>query len=133
VDRVRLFLRTGRYEAAEQAAVELLRGATDASSAALAHYLRGLALTSQHYERRAVTALRAAVRLDSGLGMAHFLLAGSLARLGDAAAAADSYRQAAAVLRVRPPDPRSPELDGRDAADLVSLCEVLGRRDGPPR
>jgi Flp pilus assembly protein TadD len=130
---VRAAIGAGEYAAAARAATELLRAAPDSATAALAHYLRGLALTNLHDESEAVAALRAAVRLDDGDGLAHFLLAGALGRLGRRPEAARSYARAAAALLARPPHPGSSELDGRDPADLVALCNVLSSPTGAGR
>src|SRR5439155_5244591 len=81
--------------------------------AADAHYLRGLALTNLGRDADALVELRKAIYLDPGLGFAHFLLAGALSRLGEAVAAARSYRAAAEVLERMPGDVAPEELGRR--------------------
>ncbi len=85
-------LAQGRYEEAAR----LARLAGDAEPLrAEVHYLLGLALVDQGLDAEALPALRRAVYLDPEDGLAHFLLAGALARCGDRAAAAREYRAAA--------------------------------------
>jgi tetratricopeptide (TPR) repeat protein len=118
----RLALTDGRYAeaaalAASVAALEPLR--------ADAHRLRGDALVALGEDDAALVALRKALYLDPDDGMAHFLLAGALARTGSAAAAAREYRAASAVLGRRPTGLPAPELGGRSVGELVALCERM--------
>jgi hypothetical protein len=57
--------------------------------------------------------------------LAHFLLAGALHRLGDPAAAAREYGAAADTLGTRAEERNAPELGGRSAQELASLCAQL--------
>ncbi|MDP3711622.1 MAG: CheR family methyltransferase [Mycobacteriales bacterium] len=119
---VRESLAAGRYEEASQGAAALV--AVDPLRLE-GHYLRGLALVNQGRDVEALVDLRKAVYLDASSGLAHFLLAGVLARLGDAGAAAREYRAAADTLGRQPGDATAPELGGRSVEDLVALCEQL--------
>ena len=119
---VRAALAEGRYAEAAEGAAELV--AADPLRAE-GHYLRGLALVNQGHDVEALVDLRKAVYLDASAGLAHFLLAGVLARLGDASAAAREYRAAADTLGRQPGDATAPELGGRSVDDLVALCEQL--------
>ena len=110
----------GRYDDAEAAAAALLRiNPLDP----VAFYLRGLARHNQGRYDDALVDLRKAVYLDPSAGLAHFLLAGTLARLGDTAAAAREY--AAAAQTLGPDDAGAPELGGRTVVELAELCERL--------
>jgi hypothetical protein len=68
--------------------------------------------------------------------LAHFLLAGALARSGDVAAAAREYRAAADTLGRSVADADAPELGGRSAQELAALCaqlaSQLSERSGEP-
>jgi chemotaxis protein methyltransferase CheR len=119
---VRALLSDGRYADAAGMAADLV--ALDPLRAE-SHYLRGLALVNQGHDVEALVDLRKAVYLDAAAGLAHFLLAGVLARLGDASAAAREYRAAADTLGRQPGDATAPELGGRSVHDLVALCEQL--------
>jgi chemotaxis protein methyltransferase CheR len=123
LDRARAALTQGRYGdaaelAASVAAAEPLR--------ADAHRLRGEALVAIGRDADALVALRKALFLDPDDGMAHFQLAGALARCGHGQAAAREYRAAAAVLGRRPAGRPAPELAGRAVGELVALCSRLG-------
>jgi chemotaxis protein methyltransferase CheR len=115
-------LAAGRYLLAAEMAESL---AAREPLLAEAHYLRGMALCNQGRDRDALDSLRKAVYLDSNAGFAHFLLAGALARLGESAAAAASYRAAAETLGRRAGDAVAAELGGRSIAELVVLCRSL--------
>jgi hypothetical protein len=79
----------------------------------------------------ALIMLRKSVYLDPEHGFAHFMLGGSLDRLGEPVAAARSYRAAAGTLGRRPLDAVAPELGGRSVAELSALCmELAHRADG---
>lgn len=119
---VRAALAAGRYAEASDLAAALV--AADPMRLE-GHYLRGLSLVNQGRDVEALVDLRKAVYLDASSGLAHFLLAGVLARLGDAAAAAREYRAAADTLGRQPGDATAPELGGRSVEDLVALCEQL--------
>jgi hypothetical protein len=73
----------------------------------------------------AVEPLRKAVYLDPTAGHAHFMLAGSLARLGQNGQAAVSYRAAARSLQGVDRDALAAFLDGREVEELVDLCRRL--------
>jgi chemotaxis protein methyltransferase CheR len=119
---VRQALAEGRYDDAAR----LARLAADSDPlVAEVHYLLGLALVDQGLDAEALPPLRRAVYLDPGAGLAHFLLAGALARCGDRAAAAREYRAAAQVLSRAALDASSPELGGRSARELAALCAQL--------
>ncbi|MFL6241065.1 MAG: hypothetical protein ACJ735_16410, partial [Actinomycetes bacterium] len=79
-------------------------------------------------DSEALVDLRKAIYLDPGLGFAHFMLAGALARLGESTAAARSYRAAAELLQRMPGDVAADELGGRSAAELAELCTQLADR-----
>jgi chemotaxis protein methyltransferase CheR len=115
-------LKAGRYLLAAEMAESL---ASREPLLAEAHYLRGMALCNQGRDRDALDSLRKAVYLDSNAGFAHFLLAGALARLGESAAAATSYRAAAETLGRRAGDAVAAELGGRSIAELIVLCRSL--------
>ncbi len=117
IPAARAALAQGRYEE-----VVALAGSVPARDplAGQAQYLCGLALVSLGDDARALVALRKAVYLDAGAGLAHFLLAGALQRTGDAPAARREYRAAASTLAAR--DATAPELGGRGLAELVTLC-----------
>jgi len=89
------------------------------------HYLHGLALVDLGRDAEAAVVLRGAVYLAPGDGLAHFLLAGVLARLGDPGAARRVYAAAAHALVATPPDPTATELGGRRAEELARLCRRL--------
>ncbi len=118
---VRDALAEGRY--ADAARLARLAGDADPLRAEV-HYLLGLALVDQGLDAEALPALRRAVYLDPEAGLAHFLLAGALARCGDRAAAAREYRAAAQTLS-RTTDATAPELGGRSARELAALCAQL--------
>ena len=125
VTAVRQALAAGEYADA----VRLAESIADAQPlAADAHYLRGLALTNMGRDAEALVDLRKAIYLDPGLGFAHFLLAGALARLGERVAAIRSYRAAADTLKRMPPDAAADELGGRKASELAELCTSLADR-----
>ena len=119
---VREAVAQGRYDdAARAAAAALARQPLRADL----HYLQGLALVDAGRDEAALVALRGAAYLAPEDGLAHFLLAGVLARLGDAAAARREYAAAAAALTARPPAAGTAELGGRSAAELARLCQGL--------
>ncbi len=120
VPQVRAALAEGRYRDAIALADAL---ATASPMLSATHYLRGLALVNLGLDAEALVALRKAVYLDPVSGLAHFLLAGTLARTGDAAAARREYAAAAASLSPR--EATAPELGGRDLRELVALCRRL--------
>ncbi len=119
---VREALAQGRYEDAARWA--RLAGAADPLRAEV-HYLLGLALVDQGLDAEALPALRRAVYLDPTDGLAHFLLAGALARCGDRPAAAREYRAAAQELARQGDSADAPELGGRSARELAALCATL--------
>ena len=90
-----------------------------------AHYLLGRALVESGLDDQALPALRRAVYLAPYSGLAHFLLAGVLARCGDPAAAAREYRAAALTLGRDPDEAAAPELGGRSPRELAALCAQL--------
>lgn len=122
-DVARAALAAGRYADAAVAAGTLAQGAPLRPEG---HYLRGVAAVSLGRDVEALVDLRRAAYLAPGDGLAHFLLAGVLARLGDAAAAAREYSAAAATLG--PEHAGASELGGRAVPDLVALCHRLAAR-----
>ncbi|MDQ1710965.1 MAG: chemotaxis protein methyltransferase CheR [Frankiaceae bacterium] len=128
VEAVRVALRSGRYEEAAADAVT----AVDADPMrAETYYLHALALANLGRDADALVALRKAVYIDPAAGFAHFLLAGVLARLGDASGAARSYRAAAETLGRSAGDDVAVELGGRSVDELVELCwRLAGERRG---
>jgi chemotaxis protein methyltransferase CheR len=125
VPLVRAALADGRYADAVQLATDLVAAGTLDPAG---HYLRGLALVSCGRDDAALVDLRKAAYLDPDHGLAHFLLAGTLARLGHPAAAAREYRAAADTLGARPEEATAPELGGRSVRELAALCRQLGER-----
>lgn len=121
LESVRDALAEGRY--ADAARLARLAGDADPLEPEV-HYLLGLALIDQGLDAAALPPLRRAVYLDPEAGLAHFLLAGALARSGDRAAAAREYRAAAQTLS-RTTDAAAPELGGRSARELAALCAQL--------
>ena len=93
-----------------------------------AYVVLGQARSTLGEDAGAVDPLRKAVYLDPAAGPAHFLLAGALARLGQHAAAAVSYRAAAHALARQPVSSLAGLLDGRDVAELTSLCGMLAEQ-----
>ena len=129
LEAVRDALAEGRY--ADAARLARLAADVDPLRAEV-HYLLGLALVDQGLDGEALPPLRRAVYLDPESGLAHFLLAGALARCGDRAAAAREYRAAAQTLS-RTTD-TAPELGGRSARELAALCAQLeGELSGSER
>ena len=123
--KVRSALKAGAYvEAAELAAM----ASAAAPLRAEGFYLRGLALVDAGRDDAALIDLRKAVYLDPQMGFAHFLLAGTLARLGHRAAAAVEYAAAADTLGSQPGDATAQELGGRSVRELAQLCRQLERR-----
>jgi Flp pilus assembly protein TadD len=120
---VRGVLADGRYDDAVAAASDLVVGEPLNPAG---HYLRGLALVNLGRDDLAVVDLRKAVYLDPSSGLAHFLLAGVLHRLGDRAAARREYRAAADTLGTRSDEATAPELGGRSVQELAALCAQLG-------
>lgn len=112
----------GDYAAAARSAEEAL--AAD-PLLTRAYVVLGHARATLGQHAAAVDPLRKAVYLDPTEGQAHFLLAGALARLGQHGPAAVSYRAAARAVEAMTPRQRDELLEGRDAAELATLCERL--------
>jgi chemotaxis protein methyltransferase CheR len=130
METVRAALRSGAYAQAAEAA-EVLSEAEPMR--ADAHYLRGMALANLGRDSDALVALRKAVYVDPKAGFAHFLLAGCLSRLGNADAAARSYRAAAESLGQSVDDNVAAELGGRSVGELVEMCwQLSGETRGTP-
>jgi chemotaxis protein methyltransferase CheR len=127
LDAVRAALAEGRYAEAADIAAEVA-GSTPLRPDA--HYLWGVALTNLGRDADALVVLRKTLYLDPEHGFAHFMLAGSLDRVGEGVAAARSYRAAARTLGNRPADTTAPELGGRDVGELAALCNQLAERAG---
>ncbi len=97
-----------------------LADAGRACAAALDHYptaaelvyLHALLLSEAGALEDAARAARQALYLDRRLVVAHMLLGGVLARLGDAAGARRSFVNVEELLRVSPPDAEVPASDG---------------------
>jgi chemotaxis protein methyltransferase CheR len=122
VPAIRSALSEGRY--ADAARLARLAADVEPLRADL-HYLLGLALLDQGLDGEALPALRRAVYLAPESGLAHFLLAGALARTGDRAAAAREYRAAAQTLGRDAAEASAPELGGRSGRELAALCAQL--------
>jgi chemotaxis protein methyltransferase CheR len=125
VNAVRAAVELGRYGEAADLAAEVT---TVQPLHQEAHYLHGLALTNLGRDAEACIVLRKATYLAPDDGFAHFLLAGALERRGEAVAAAQSYRAAAATLGARPADPAAAELGGRRVDELAVLCAQQAER-----
>jgi chemotaxis protein methyltransferase CheR len=125
LEAVRVALAQGRYDEAADIAGDVV---VATPLWAQPHYLQGVALTNLGRDADALVVLRKAVYLDPEHGFAHFLLGGSLDRLGEPIAAARSYRAAAATLGGRSLDSVAPELGGRSVAELAALCVQLADR-----
>lgn len=122
LDGARAALRAGSYgRAADLAAI--VSGADPLDPHA--YTVRGLALSNLGRHREALLDLRKAVYVDPQAGFAHFLLAGTLATLGDQPAAARSYRAAAQTLGHSADDHVAAEMGGRKLSELVELCWQL--------
>ncbi len=90
-----------------------------------AYVVAGHAYATLGRDAEALGPLGRAVYLDSRAGHAWFLLAGSLGRTGDRAAAARAYRAAAVALPSAPPQAVLGLLDGTPVEQLVQLCHRL--------
>jgi chemotaxis protein methyltransferase CheR len=89
------------------------------------YIIEGRALSNQGDDDGAIVALRKAVFLDPTAAHAHFLLATTLARVGDPGGAALSFASAAETLPRASSETLSELLDGRAVSDLVDLCRQL--------
>lgn len=89
------------------------------------YIVEGRALSNQGDDDGAIVALRKAVFLDPSAAHAHFLLATTLARVGDPGGAALSFAAAAETLPRASTETLSELLDGRAVSDLVDLCRQL--------
>lgn len=89
------------------------------------YIIEGRALSNQGDDDGAIAALRKAVFLDPGAAHAHFLLATTLARVGDPAGASLSFASAAETLPSASSETLAELLDGRAVSDLVDLCRQL--------
>ena len=124
LDSARAALSAGGYDEAAR----LAASAAEADPLrAEPFYVRGLALVGGGRDAEALVELRKAVYLDPAAGLAHFLLAGVLGRLGSSAAAAREYAAAADTLRPR--DAQAHELGGRSVTELAELCRSLAQRE----
>lgn len=122
LDGARAALRAGNYGRA----VDLAATAAAADPLhADAYTVRGHALSNLGRHRDALLDLRKAVYVDPQAGFAHFLLAATLARLGDQPAAARSYRAAAETLGHSADNHVAAEMGGRKLSELVELCWQL--------
>jgi chemotaxis protein methyltransferase CheR len=115
-------LSAGRYDEA----ATLAERATAAHPLLVEGYIiEGRALSNQGDDDGAIVALRKAVFLDPTAAHAHFLLATTLASVGDPAGASLSFASAANTLPNASPETLSELLDGRAVSDLVDLCLQL--------
>lgn len=120
--KARTALHAGQYEEA----ASLAERATAAQPMLVEGYIiEGRALSNQGDDDGAIAALRKAVFLDPTAAHAHFLLATTLARVGDPGGAALSFAAAAQTLPSASPETLSELLDGRAVSDLVDLCRQL--------
>jgi tetratricopeptide (TPR) repeat protein len=120
--RARNALNLGHYAEA----ATLAERATAANPLLVDGYIiEGRALSNQGDDDGALAALRKAVFLDPSAAHAHFLLATTLARVGDPNGAALSFASAAETLPMASPETLSELLDGRAVSDLVDLCRQL--------
>ncbi len=120
--RARDALSAGRYDEA----ATLAERATAAHPLLVEGYIiEGRALSNQGDDDGAIVALRKAVFLDPTAAHAHFLLATTLASVGDPAGASLSFASAASTLPNASPETLSELLDGRAVSDLVDLCLQL--------
>lgn len=120
--KARVALHAGQYEEA----ASLAERATAAQPMLVEGYIiEGRALSNQGDDDGAIAALRKAVFLDPTAAHAHFLLATTLARVGDPGGAALSFAAAAQTLPSASPETLSELLDGRAVSDLVDLCRQL--------
>jgi chemotaxis protein methyltransferase CheR len=127
--RARDALAAGRYAEA----ASLAERATAAHPLLVEGYIiEGRALSNQGDDDGAIAALRKAVFLDPTAAHAHFLLATTLARVGDPTGAALSFASAADTLPSASPETLTELLDGRAVSDLVDLCRQLAVTMQPP-
>lgn len=118
-------LRAGRYaEAADLAAEVAQARPLDPGP----HYVRGLALATGGQDTAAVPALRRAIYLQPSHGLALFVLAGALERLGERERAAAAYRAAGRMLARTAPQPCADELGGRSPGELAAISVRLADR-----
>jgi chemotaxis protein methyltransferase CheR len=89
------------------------------------YIIEGRALSNQGDDDGAIASLRKAVFLDPSAAHAHFLLATTLARVGDPYGASLSFASAAETLPAASTETLSELLDGRAVSDLVDLCRQL--------
>src|SRR5450432_3434655 len=89
------------------------------------HLIGGEALVNLGRDADAIKELRQAVYLQADCAPALLLLAGALDRHGEPAAAARTYRSAAACVAQLPADKVAVFFGGRDSAELVALCVRL--------
>jgi tetratricopeptide (TPR) repeat protein len=123
LDAARAALKAGNYGRAADLAATV--SAADPLFAD-AYTVRGLALSNLGRHTAALIDLRKAVYVDPQAGFAHFLLAATLARLGDQPAASRSYRAAAQTLGHSADDHVAAEMGGRKLSELVEMCWQLG-------
>ncbi len=120
-------LKKGRYAEASS----LAERATAAQPMLVDGYIvEGRALANQGNDDGAIAALRKAVFLDPRAGHAHFLLATTLAKVGDPSGASLSFTAAAETLPDASADTVAELLDGRAVSDLVDLCRQLASATG---
>jgi chemotaxis protein methyltransferase CheR len=128
VSKARDALLAGHYAEA----ASLAERATAANPLLVEGYIiEGRALGNQGNDDGAIVALRKAVFLDPTAGHAHFMLATTLARVGDPGGAALSFASAADTLPAASPETLSELLDGRAVSDLVDLCRQLAESMQP--
>lgn len=122
LNKARDSLTAGKYAEA----ASLAERATAAHPLLVEGYIiEGRALSNQGDDDGAIAALRKAVFLDPTAAHAHFLLATTLARVGDPGGAALSFASAAETLPNASSETLSELLDGRAVSDLVDLCRQL--------
>jgi len=124
LDAARAALASGDYADAAR-----LAEAACAASPLLteAYVVLGHARSTLAQDAGALEALRKAVFLDPGHGIAYFLIGGALARQGQHSLAAVAYRAAAETLPGTAQGTLETYLGGRSVDDLVGVSERLAR------
>jgi chemotaxis protein methyltransferase CheR len=118
---VRALANRGDLGAAGRACVAALERHRMAAELA---YLHAVLLAEGGRPAESAEAARRAIYLDRHLVVAHVTLGTALNRLGDAAAARRSFRNAAELLTAMPADAPVPASDGEPAARLAEMVRL---------